>query len=125
MKVTEAQWRRLSPEEQALLTKIGVKPAAKRKPWRKLQAPYILSHHQECLLCKDEVTTLYRMVPTYQDNIPYLQSRKLGKHQHLLPKKEDSQMVVTCSKCKKNLKEWSKEELILKVMVLARHTNVK
>lgn len=109
-KITEEQWNRLSPDEQALLRKLNLAPRIKNS--RKItEKSFVLGIYIHCHLCKKEHSRKFKMVPSLKENIFYYKGKPLHTDLVLEDQAEERWQAVCCH-CKKELVvHYSKEEL--------------
>lgn len=126
--ITQEDWDKLSATEQAVLSKLGIKPKLTAKEIRKRKffneaESYILGVYNRCGLCKREWSEKWKMVPTWdtKDDEPYFQGHQIPNGSRILEDKRDDRLQATCEDCMNRLKGYKKVDLIRMLIVYARY----
>jgi len=122
--IPQKQWEKLTDQEKEILKSIGIRPNGKHKaPSAKLQGikapnPYTLEVTIHCQLCGGTPKQYFDMVQFYESGEPHLHAVLISKEDALkkavLIKRDSYQS--TCSECFDRLHDWTKEELIKKLI---------
>ena len=125
--VSKADFDRLTPKEQLILTSLGIKPdIPKKKPppsprMAERPQPYILKVIQHCQLCKRDTHEYFHMVPEEDSYPPHLVACRIKKDKvpKDLPTKTKEIFPSSCSECPIVLSKQSKQELIRQILKMA------
>ena len=118
--VSLGKWAELSDTQQELLTKIGVKPKEtilekRKKAFLEEYKPYILAIYTDCNLCGAKFVQKFKMMPTFDNELPYLKGKPLKNPKLILEDQRENTRRPSCVFCKKRLTELTKEEIIDKL----------
>jgi len=122
--IPKKQWDELTDREREILKSIGIRPNGKHKaPVEKPRAtrapdPYTIEVTVICQLCKGTPKQYFDMIPSDEEGAPHLHAVAISKENALKRKnlrKKDSYQS-TCSECFNRLHDWTKEELIKKLI---------
>lgn len=126
--LSQEKWDAMGEAERALASKLGIRPTPTKavvpsnnscnKPRVRVSSTlktYTLGIITDCKLCGDCTIDIYNMVRSNRGNEVYLEARKVHE-QSVIPDKWEVRATKSCLSCRNNLRHWTKQMLIDKVL---------
>lgn len=115
--ISLGKWAELTPQEQDILTKVGIKPKEtllerRKRLFLEEYKPYTLAVYTKCSLCNSEFVQKFRMIPAFDNEQPYLKGKPLKNPTLILEDKRQDNHRPSCFNCRRVLAQKSKAELI-------------
>lgn len=112
--ISQKKWKALSDAERKVLTTLGLAPKVYKPKASRVVLPfaleeYILGVVFSCGTCRGTTIEVYRMVPQFDPEEPYLKSKE--EDPSVIPDKLKHQWCATCGSCKTFFMKKTKEEL--------------